>query len=495
VLIVLLVFANSNWPSSASKSLNGKRIPPQVPGELPFFGHLFQLLRGNSKDKSLFANLMLDWCKKYGPVFGFKISNTQVYVVSDVELGHKMFVEQGGRLNLRSVTIYSLSESTDNNMDIFCANGEVWRTNRKIFVQGVIRNLQRSEQIVLSVLEKTVDQIRDYGDAPILMSKLLRKQSSQVILDVAFGGIPLKKELHDQILSSIETILEYCSFDHPRNAFPILKYIPYEDRMRKAIKIRDQVLGQIFDDHLTDFKRGDPRDFVDVVMEHWMDGTIDDVHRRQILVDTFAGGTDTSATTIEFLLGYMANHPEIQRAAQEEIDFVLKGRVASAEDMYNLPLVNAIIMETMRLRPALPFVTRWMDQDVDLGDFVIPKNSEVWLYVYHLSMSREMWKDDPELFFPQRFLRPEEQDIKIRGAEAPKVKEHIKFAPFGIGPRSCPGYQLGKMEVFLQTTRLLQMFEWASVDQKPINLACTLKLIFKPKYEIKLRATPRDVHF
>jgi len=51
----------------------------------------------------------------------------------------------------------------------------------------------------------------------------------------------------------------------------------------------------------------------------------------------------------------MSLHPEVQRKAQEEIDRVLgHDRLPSAQDKKDLPYVNAIMKEVVRLNPVVP---------------------------------------------------------------------------------------------------------------------------------------------
>jgi cytochrome P450 len=51
----------------------------------------------------------------------------------------------------------------------------------------------------------------------------------------------------------------------------------------------------------------------------------------------------------------MANYPEVQAKAQEELDAVLKGeRLPLMDDRPSLPYLNAIIKEVLRWRPPAP---------------------------------------------------------------------------------------------------------------------------------------------
>ena len=76
---------------------------------------------------------------------------------------------------------------------------------------------------------------------------------------------------------------------------------------------------------------------------------------KRVAISLYSGGSDTtvSANTSFFLL--MSLHPEVQRKAQEEIDRVVgHDRLPDAQDRKNIPYVDAIMREVMRLNPVTP---------------------------------------------------------------------------------------------------------------------------------------------
>ena len=76
---------------------------------------------------------------------------------------------------------------------------------------------------------------------------------------------------------------------------------------------------------------------------------------KRVAVSLYNGGSDTtvSANSSFFLL--MSLHPEVQRKAQREIDEVVgHDRLPGAQDRNNLPYVDAIMREVMRLDPVVP---------------------------------------------------------------------------------------------------------------------------------------------
>ena len=68
--------------------------------------------------------------------------------------------------------------------------------------------------------------------------------------------------------------------------------------------------------------------------------------------DLIAGGTDSSAVTIEWAISELLRKPEVLAKATEELDSVIgHGRLVTEQDIPNLPYLEAIVKETMRLHP------------------------------------------------------------------------------------------------------------------------------------------------
>ena len=76
---------------------------------------------------------------------------------------------------------------------------------------------------------------------------------------------------------------------------------------------------------------------------------------KRVAVSLYGGGTDTTVSANASFFHLMSLHPEVQRKAQEEIDRVVgHDRLPSSQDKKDLPYVNAIMKEVVRLNPIAP---------------------------------------------------------------------------------------------------------------------------------------------
>ena len=99
-----------------------------------------------------------------------------------------------------------------------------------------------------------------------------------------------------------------------------------------------------------------------------------------IVNDFFFAGADTTATTLNWALLWMALKPDIQKKVQEEIDqtFGNEAHVFTLSDREKLPYVEVTIMEVQRRTPIVPVVPNHTTlQDVHLNGHTIPEGTQV----------------------------------------------------------------------------------------------------------------------
>jgi hypothetical protein len=95
------------------------------------------------------------------------------------------------------------------------------------------------------------------------------------------------------------------------------------------------------------------------------------------LNNLFVGGSETTSSTLNWGLFYLAKSPEIQNRAVAEIQTVIGcNRFPSLEDRPNTPLVEAIIMEIHRMCAQTYIgIPREVSKDTTLGKYFIPRVS------------------------------------------------------------------------------------------------------------------------
>ncbi|XP_075155820.1 putative cytochrome P450 4s3 [Haematobia irritans] len=211
--------------------------------------------------------------------------------------------------------------------------------------------------------------------------------------------------------------------------------------------------------------------FLDMLLISQMEGVpLSDRDIREE-VDTFMfEGHDTTSSAIGFAIYLLSQHAEVQDQAYKEA-MALEGR-----EKESMPYLEAVIKETLRLYPSVPFYSRQMKEDTDVGKLKVPKGASVSIlsYVVHRD---ENYYPEPEKFMPSRFLKND------------KDQHPFSFVAFSAGPRNCIGQKFAMLELKCSLSSLLRNFEFLPAkDFVPNPLP---ELVMKSGNGIKIRMKPR----
>ena len=144
----------------------------------------------------------------------------------------------------------------------------------------------------------------------------------------------------------------------------------------------------------------------------------------------FVGGTDTTSTTLEWLMAELLKAPSTMKRAREEVRRVVgkKSRI-DLNDINQMNYLKCIIKETLRLHPPIPLmVPRETTKSVKFGGYDIPPKTRAYVNAWVVHRDPEVW-DRPEEFLPERFI---DSQIDFIGQD-------FELFPFGGGRRACPG--------------------------------------------------------
>ena len=138
------------------------------------------------------------------------------------------------------------------------------------------------------------------------------------------------------------------------------------------------------------------------------------------------GGHDTTASTLTWVLERISRFPEALAR--------LESAALAEDDEY----LDAVIKETMRLRPAFPLTARLATEPFELPGLTIPSGTMVVPYITLVHRRPELYPD-PLAFRPERFL-----DTRAGT---------YTWIPFGGGPRRCIGaaFSMAEARIVLRT--------------------------------------------
>lgn len=120
---------------------------------------------------------------------------------------------------------------------------------------------------------------------------------------------------------------------------------------------------------------------------------VDDMDVRTESTSLIFAGSGTTANTMTFLSYAVLARPALHTALVDEVSHLQKG--FSDADLEKLPLLNAVINETLRLYCAVPgSLPRVVPQSgATLGGYFIPEGTTVSTQAYTLHRDENVWEN------------------------------------------------------------------------------------------------------
>jgi cytochrome P450 len=156
----------------------------------------------------------------------------------------------------------------------------------------------------------------------------------------------------------------------------------------------------------------------------------------------------------------------------------LGGDAPRMDQFPELPLLDGVIKEGLRLFPPAPMNHRIAARDCELGGFEIARGSELLSSVYHTHRLPEFFAD-PNRFLPERWAALD---------PAPYL-----YSPFGGGPRTCIGASFAMMEMKVVLAMMLQRFRLELVPGARIDR--TVNVTLASAHGMPMRVHAQDQRF
>ncbi|XP_038059763.1 cytochrome P450 2J6-like [Patiria miniata] len=444
-----------------------KNLPPG-PWGFPLIGSVLAIGREIRRGVEP-HDLFMRYAAKYGPVFRLKIFNKTVVVLNDYSSVKEAF--QHPQLQDRPKMLLTKVLKSDG---VSIASGQPWLELRR-FSLTVLRSFgvgkTSFEEKIGTEAEELMKEMSAFSGKPFDPKPLLGNAVSNVICNVVFGKrYEYTDEQFNKLLSLLGRNFKLLGAGAAVNFFPALRYLPFvsiDEIIANFEEIR-MFITTIIDNHRANFDADDVKDFTDsFLMEIKRNeakdasgvkhGLLSEGNLVGTVTALFAAGSETTATTLQWTLLYMAVYPEIQQRVQAEIDAVVgRNRLPRMADKPELNFTRAVIWEVQRLSLIVPLgVAHAAAADTQFRGFLIPKDTLLVPNLWAVTHDPKVWPE-PDQFKPERFLNDK--------GEAVQAEELI---PFSVGRRSCIGEHLAKMELFIFFSFFLHQFTFKKPDNSP----------------------------
>ncbi|KAJ9164154.1 hypothetical protein P3X46_023761 [Hevea brasiliensis] len=465
-------------------SLSSKRRPlPPGPRPWPIIGNIFHL------EKKLHIS-MTRLAKVHGPLISLRLGTQLVVVGSSPAAATEILKNHDRLLSARwQIKVLPHKSHVLERISVIWnpTCNDQWKSLRALFrtelfsakaieSQATLREKKSSEMVkFLTTQQGKVINIGEIVFATIFntISNLLFSKDMIGLEDQGLAG---------GLKSLVTRMVELGATPNIADFYPILEGLDPQRLRRKMSECIEKMFGlwEIYirerrEKHVKDAPK---TDFLDVFLSNGFD---DDLI-NWLFVELFNAGAETTSTTIEWAMAEILKNKRVMVKVEEELDRVINRGPMHESEVSQLPYLNALLKETMRLHPAAPFLLPHRALETcEVMNYTIPKDAQVFVNVWAIGRDPTVW-EEPLSFKPERFLG---SSLDLKGQD-------FELIPFGSGRRICPGLPMATRQIPLILAHLIHYFDWSLENgEDPATLDMNDKFGLTLQKEKPLRIIPK----
>ena len=470
---------------------------PSLPGRLPIFGHLLELLKIQILENCSFSHTFLTFLDKnipigkdsdevlalhYGPLM------SAICITSPEAAEIIAMKEQMKMLN------YNVEEAV---------GGKIFGKALPVLRSGFEYNYHQKtilpyrRQVILTLPERVKKHFYRFTEAIGEDGIIENLYTTSKAFVEAFGSealtrIPLSWENREERWKDADARFNFikCWF-----WFIMTRLTEVSIRQR-----RDDVFARIVEDAIAKFntedgdgnvKDGHPTLLNLLIREHLKNSdsfTLQDV--KDEFFSEWMASVFATTLTMTFVLHELGHRPDIQDKIREELSNVLgPGQELTLDDMDKLAYLEAVVKECIRRHPTVPSVPPWVNlADIDIKSddriITIPRLSLITTRNRNINHNPRHWKN-PEEFDPNRFLN--EAEVSSR--------HPLAYYSFSSGNRTCPGKKIALLTQQLILAQIIQRFTIESLNPLgSIFLDYSFPVACVPLQKVSVKFTKRDAN-
>lgn len=440
--------------------------------------------------------------REHGDAVGLTLAREKVVLVSSPELARAVLSDESDCFQKDGTAFFPGSSLAGNGLLV--SDGETWARQRRLsnpaFRRAAVETYARC---MIEVGEKLVrtewsrrgerDAYADFNDATL-----------EIVARALFGTDVVGSRAN-RINAAIKDAFEFFG-RRAATGMVIPEWLPTFDNVRynEAVRRLDDEVYAIIAKRRQAIKDGESSGDADL-LDRLLRATdeeddastpsgMTDKALRDELMTLMVAGQETSAILLSWACALIAERPDVSDKIAAEVRKVLSAKPPhsslEASDFSKLQYTEAVILETLRIRPPAYMVGRCASKDVQLRDgLMIRKGTTVLIAPYIIQRDPKYW-NDPTQFKPERWLVPSPFSDGTLARDALKnLGPNDAYFPFGGGPRVCIGTGFAMMESVLLLGLICESCE---MRLPPMTSAPRPKaLITLRPDEIKLVVGPR----
>ncbi len=385
---------------------------------------------------------------RYGDIYKASVFGSDVYVVSAPEYCERILRWNWQNYARRGQVVKRIALLLGNGL--IASNGEFWANQRRMIQPAFSRSsIGGLTKVIMSVNAELLDQWR-------LAAK--RRKAVNVTHDVSF--MVLKITLMAIFGDDYATVAPYFNvlaeesarnFEFAQTFRPLGKVIlQIAAQRRRDSATATDFLGKMMQSR--DRERGEP---------------MPDAQLAREVLTLVVAGHETTAGLLNWMWYLLSRHPEAQIRLSGEFDCLPWGEDLDMDKLPRYTYTRQVIDEALRLYPPLWLMTRKALNDDQLGDFLVPAGTEIYISPYLIQRSPHLW-EVPDHFDPDRM-----------GADHGVDRHELALCPFGAGPRNCIGELFARVEIQIHLMMFAKELRLRYAEEKPPEITTGMNLLSK----------------
>ncbi|KAG0240450.1 hypothetical protein BGW41_006971 [Actinomortierella wolfii] len=245
----------------------------------------------------------------------------------------------------------------------------------------------------------------------------------------------------------------------------------------KLIQERKQILMDEIASHGGQFSEepdaaSQKKDMLTMLLVDQLQGSgVDDLQMRHDVFTAIFAGHETTSAALSWTFYQLARYPDIQTRLRNEVRQMFEecDGTPSFDQLNNLPYLNAVVKESLRLWSPIPLNLRvsvhddWLPRGNGQDPLFVPAGTSLHLPMFILHRDPKIWGPDALRFRPERWLSTATTTEGLAKTKSPcppiSPPNGLCYFPFYHGKRSCIGNKMATLEMKVHIAQLVSKFE------------------------------------